>query len=76
MTTTGWFSQQLGVNQADVLFPTLFSIYVNYLVLRVTVNVQTVGMFLYADDTFLLAECEKQVQIMLNIVTEWCWNGG
>lgn len=53
MTTTGWFSRKFGVKQADVYSPTVFSIYVNYLALRVTVNVQTVGMSLFAEDTFL-----------------------
>ena len=64
----------------DVLSPTLFSIYVNDLALQikapgsgVKVDGQTVGILLYADDVVLLAEQEKDLQIMLNIVAEWCW---
>lgn len=59
--------------------PTLFSIYANYLALQikasslgVKVDDQTVGILLYVDDVVLLAEHEKYLQLMLNIVTEWC----
>lgn len=60
--------------------PTLFSIYVNNLALQikasslgVKVDDQTVGILLYADDVVLLAECEKDLQSMLDTVAEWCW---
>ena len=41
--------------------------------LGITVDDQTVGILLYADDIVLLAEQENELQLMLNIVAEWCW---
>ena len=77
---TGWFSQQFGVKQGDILSPTLFAIYVNDLALQIkasglgiTVDDQNVGILLYADDIVLLAEHESDLQLMLNIAAEWCW---
>lgn len=32
-----------------------------------------VCVLLYADDVILLAEHEKDLQQMLNVVAEWCW---
>ncbi len=36
-------------------------------------NDQIVGILLYADDAVSLSEHEEDLQIMLNIVAEWCW---
>ena len=76
---TGWFPTHFGVKQGDVLSPTLFSMYVNDLALKirnsklgVTVADMTVGILLYADDIILLADCEKDLQNMLNIAADWC----
>ena len=76
---TEWFPTDFGVKQGDVLSPTLFSIYVNDLALQIRkakLGIQvadlTVGILLYADDIVLLAECEIDLQIMLDIVTDWC----
>ena len=64
-----------GVKRGDVLSPTLFSIYVNDLSLQikapslgVKVDDQIVSILLYADDVVLLAEQEKDLHIILNIV--------
>ena len=76
---TGWFPTHFGVKQGDVLSPTLFSMYVNDLAIKirnsklgVEVADMTVGILLYADDIVLLADCEKDLQNMLNIVADWC----
>lgn len=60
--------------------PTLFSTYINDLALHikasnlgVKVDDEIVGILLYADDVVLLAEQENDLQIMLNIVADWCW---
>uniref|UniRef100_A0A3B3HZN9 Reverse transcriptase domain-containing protein n=1 Tax=Oryzias latipes TaxID=8090 RepID=A0A3B3HZN9_ORYLA len=55
---TGWFSTPFGVKQADVLSPTLFSIYVNDLAQEIKKT--------------NLADEEIKLQGMLNTMNDWC----
>lgn len=57
ITITGWFSQRFGVNQRDVLSPTLPSIHMNDFALQIKASSlgdklddQTVGVLVYLDD--------------------------
>ena len=81
---TNWFDISYGVRQGDTLSPTLFSIFVNDLAheidqlnLRISIDDITISILLYADDIVLIAETEKNLQIMLDQVYKyWCnrWN--
>ena len=57
----------------------LFNIFINDLALKikacgkgVKIDGDTVGILLYADDIVLLAENEKELQDMLDILNNWC----
>ena len=80
---TEWFNTDSGVRQGDCMSPTLFSIFVNDLAIRIkdlncgikTDNEKT-AILLYADDVVLLADNEVEMQTMLDEVNDWCieWN--
>ena len=68
-----------GVKQGDTLSPTLFCIYINDLAITlkvkgigINVNGQYICLLLYADDLVLLAENEKDLQMLLDITQQWC----
>ena len=72
-----------GVKQGDALSPLLFSLYVNELTLAlnqaglgVHVGNENVSILLYADDIVLLASSPENLQLMLDIVLDWCKNLG
>ena len=76
---TDWFPVNLGVKQGCILSPLLFSMYINDLTVGikalgkgVCINNESVSILLYADDIVLIAECEKDLQDMLNFVSDWC----
>lgn len=74
-----WFDVNSGVKQGDNISPTLFSLYLNDLAkeikdlnLGIQVDDVNVGILLYADDMVLVANNEKDLQIMLNTMYNWC----
>ena len=80
---TRWFQSKTGVRQGDNLSPTLFNIFINDLISHVkatNVGIDIMGdlcnIFMYADDIVLLANCETDLQILLDCVNSWCsnWN--
>ncbi|KAK6191131.1 hypothetical protein SNE40_002872 [Patella caerulea] len=77
---TDWFDVTLGVKQGCLLSPSLFAIYINDLAqeiknlnLGIDIDGFNLSILLYADDIVLLATCEKNLQLMLNCVNEWCY---
>ena len=75
-----WFNNVTGVKQGDVLSPTLFSLFINDLAVelkRSNLGIPLGGdmclsTLFYADDIVIMAENEKSLQSMLDIVTMWC----
>ena len=76
---TAWFRTRSGVLQGDSLSPTLFSAFINDLTmglkdlnLGVQVKNTQIPILLYADDVVILANDQKEMQVMLNFVDSWC----
>ncbi len=74
-----WFRVNSWVRQNDPLSPSLFSLFINDLIkdikcsnLGVSIGNDTVSILAYADDIFLLAESEAELQRQLDILYEWC----
>jgi len=72
------FDLHTGVRQGCVMSPVLFSFFINGLAREIKKNTQGVSvgdtrvrLLLYADDIVLLAETSKDLQDMLDIVTEY-----
>ena len=69
-----------GVKQGDTLSPTFFSIYINDLAkvlkksgIGIGVNGCKVCILLYADDLFLLADNENDLQTLFDLMHAWCF---
>ncbi len=76
---TDRFDVGLGVKQACVLSPTLFSIFVNDLAgeikdLKAGIDIDgyNLSILLFADDIALIADIPQALQAMLDTVTDWC----
>ena len=76
---TEWFDVTSGLRQGCSLSPLLFNIFINDIALKikacgksVKIDGDTVGILLYADDIVLLADNEKELQDMLDILNNWC----
>ena len=74
-----WFPNNSGIKQGCVLFPTLFDMFINDLMLDIqALNIgiglgdYNLGALLYADDVVVLGETESDLQTTLDIVAAWC----
>ena len=70
---------ELWVETGCYLSPILFNLYINDMVNSITslgigVNIwdDIVSVLLYADDLVLLAESETDLQILIDLLQEWC----
>ncbi len=75
---TDWFQTYTDIIQCDTLSPTLLNIFINDLVdfvnslnLRVTIDAHRISILLYADESILVGETEKDLQKMLDSVYKW-----
>ena len=73
------FKLTVYVKQGCLLSPLLFSLFINDLAislknlgLGVNVDEERVSVLLYEDDIVILAENEKDLQILLNCLGKWC----
>lgn len=82
--TSEWFEVNTGLRQGCSLSPILFNLYINDFVSTVKElgygvdigNNEKCCILLYADDIVLLAECEQDLQRMLDILHDWCDQNG
>ena len=75
-----WFESTQGTKQGDNLSPNWFSMYLNPLLseLKATeVGVQVdnclISVLAYADDLVLVAESERDLQKLINVLESWCF---
>ena len=75
---TSWFDIEYGVCQGDTLLPTLSGLYINDLIEDVKgldpgipTGTCKVSILVCADDVVILTENEKDLQKMLDVISEW-----
>ena len=75
---TEFFKVEAGVRQGCVLSPILFSIYINGLAKQInrerkgiTIGGNHISILMYADDIVLVADNRKDLQKLMDIVTNW-----
>ena len=77
--TTDWFQIARGVHQGCILSPCLFTVYAEYIMRNagleepqagIKVAMRNINKLIYADDTTLLAESEKELKSLLMKVKE------
>lgn len=78
---TDWFNVDSGLKQGCILSSIMFNIYVNSLIddinalnIGIDIDNEKLAILLYADDVVLLAENEKDLQKMLDVLNFWCKN--
>ena len=78
---TDFFDVNLGLKWDCLLSSFLFNFYINYLIdkmkvldLGVNINGEKLSILLYADDIVVLAENKRDIQSLLDIISEWCNN--
>ena len=78
---TDWFNVDSGLKQGCILSSIMFNIYVNSLIddinalnIGIDIDNEKLAILLYADDVVLLAENEKDLQKMLDVLYFWCKN--
>ena len=78
---TDWFDVTKGLRQGCLLSPMLhvFNLYINDLVTYIKtecngieIGGENVCLLMYADDLVLLAKSEKDLQLMLDKLNDWC----
>ena len=76
---TNWFRVTNGLKQSFMLSPLLFNMFINNLVetikglgIGVDIGQEKVSILMYADDLVLLAENENDLQLLLNVLSDWC----
>ena len=76
---TNWFTVNCGLKQGCNLSTLLFNLFINDLVdtinstnIGIDIDGESVAALLYADDLVLLATWEQDLQIILNVLNDWC----
>ena len=76
---TDWFNVTTGLKQGCLLSTTLFNLYINDLseqldipIKGISIEGKTINHLFYADDLVLIAESEADLQLLLNILSNWC----
>ncbi len=74
-----WFDVNVGLKQGCLISPGLFNLYINDLAFKIkelnkgiTLNNENVSLLMYADDIVLISENERDLQLMLDTLEEWC----
>jgi len=77
--TTDWFQIGKGVHQGYILSPCLFNFYAEYIMrnagleetqARIKIAGRNINNLIYADDTTLIAESEKEVSLLMKVKVE------
>ncbi len=77
-----WFNVGADAHQGDPLLPTLFSLFINEIILEIkqtgsgaSVENKKISLLIYADGIILLFDIEEDLQKSINTVTECIISG-
>ena len=80
---TPWFQVKNGVKQGCLLSPSLFNLYVNDLLVSLSMSEHGIDCdgckipaLAYADDIVLLASNPQELQTLINVTQSWCLRNG